>query len=43
MRIDGEWALHDDNVMRPIVAGDIKAGNDAWVKVPFLVRSPYFP
>jgi hypothetical protein len=37
MRIDGEWALLDDDVMRPIVAGDIKAGNDAWVKVPFLV------
>jgi hypothetical protein len=37
MRIDGEWALLDDDVMRPIVAGDIKAGNDAWVKEPFLV------
>jgi len=37
MRIDGEWALLDDDVMRPIVAGDIKTGNDAWVKVPFLV------
>jgi hypothetical protein len=37
MRIDGEWALLDDDVMRPIVTGDIKASNDAWVKVPFLV------
>ena len=37
MRIDGEWALLDDGVMRPIVDGDIKVGNDAWVKVPFLV------
>ena len=37
MRIDGEWALLDDGAMRPIVAGNIKACNDAWVKVPFLV------
>ena len=37
MRIDGEWALLDDDVMRPIVAGDITDGNDAWVQVPFLV------
>jgi len=37
MRIDGEWALFDDGVERPIIAGDIKAGNEAWIKVPFLV------
>jgi hypothetical protein len=37
MRIDGEWALFDDGVERPIIAGDIQAGNEAWIKVPFLV------
>lgn len=37
MRIDGEWALFDDGVERPIIAGDIKAGNEAWIKGPFLV------
>jgi Aspartyl protease len=37
MCIDGEWALFDDGVERSILAGDIKAGNEAWIKVPFLV------
>src|SRR5262249_53593129 len=37
MRIDGEWALFDDGVERPIIAGDIQASNEAWIKVPFLV------
>lgn len=37
MRIDGEWALFDDGVVRPIISGDIKAGSGAWIKMPFLV------
>jgi hypothetical protein len=41
MRIDGEWALLDDDVMRPIVTGDIKASNDlrAAAFSPFELRT----
>lgn len=37
MRIDGEWALFDDGVIRPIVTGEISAADGSWVKCPFLV------
>lgn len=37
MRIDGEWALFDDGVIRPIVFGEISAADGSWVKCPFLV------
>jgi hypothetical protein len=37
MRLDGEWALFDDGVMRPVIRGEIRSHNGAWVKAPFLV------
>lgn len=37
MRIDGEWALFDDGVVRPMVGGEILAADGSWVKFPFLV------
>ena len=37
MRLDGEWALFDDGVVRPMIRGEIRADNGAWVKAPFLV------
>lgn len=37
MRLDGEWALFDDGVVRPMIRGEIRAHNGAWVKAPFLV------
>ena len=37
MRLDGEWALFDDGVVRPMIRGEIRAYNGAWVKAPFLV------
>ena len=37
MRLDGEWALFDDGVMRPRIRGEIRAPHGAWVKAPFLV------
>jgi hypothetical protein len=37
MRIDGEWALFDDGVIRPIVFGEISAADGSWIKCPFLV------
>jgi len=37
MRIDGKWFLGDDGVMRPMISGDILAGNGSWEKSEFLV------
>ena len=37
MRIDGKWLLGDDGVMRPMISGDILAGNGSWEKSEFLV------
>jgi predicted aspartyl protease len=37
MRIDGEWALFDDGVMRPLVSGEILAAAGSWLKFPVLV------
>lgn len=37
MRIDGEWALFDDGVARPMISGEIQAADGSWVKFPFLV------
>jgi predicted aspartyl protease len=37
MRINGEWALFDDEVMRPVIRGEIRASDGSWVEVPFLV------
>jgi hypothetical protein len=37
MRIDGEWALFDDGVTRPMVSGEVLAADGSWAKFLFLV------
>ena len=37
MRIDGQWLVCDDGVVRPVISGEILAGNGAWEKSEFLV------
>lgn len=37
MQINGEWFLGDDGVARPVIRGEILAGNGSWVKTPFPV------
>ena len=37
MRIDGQWLLCDDGVMRPVLSGEILAGNGSWEKSEFLL------
>ena len=37
MQINGEWYLGDDDIVRPVIRGEILAGNGSWVKAPFLV------
>ena len=37
MRIDGEWYLCDDGVVRPVIRGEILCAEGSWVKAPFLV------
>jgi Aspartyl protease len=37
MRLDGQWLLCDDGVMRPVISGEILAGNSFWEKIEFLL------
>ena len=37
MHIHGEWFLGDDGVVRPVIHGEILAGNGSWVPAPFLM------
>jgi len=37
MRIDGQWLLCDDGVMRPVISGEILADNGSWEQSAFLV------
>ena len=37
MRIDGQWLWCDDGIMRPVISGEILAGNGSWEKSEFLV------
>ena len=37
MRIDGKWLLCDDDVVRPLISGEIWAANGSWEWVEFLV------
>jgi hypothetical protein len=37
MRIDGEWLLCDDNILRPIIRGEILTGHGSWEPTEFLV------
>ncbi len=36
MRIDGQWPLCDDGVMRPVISGEILAGDGSWERREFL-------
>ncbi|MGH9803122.1 MAG: hypothetical protein ACRD82_22385 [Blastocatellia bacterium] len=37
MRINGEWLLCEDGVVRPIVHGFVQLANGQWYEVPFLL------
>lgn len=37
MQMSGEWYLCDDGIVRPVIRGEILAGNGSWVPAPFLV------
>ena len=37
MRIDGQWLLCDDGIVRPVIASEILASDGSWVKVRLLV------
>jgi hypothetical protein len=37
MRISGEWYLCDDGLVRPVIRGEVLAGDGSWVRVPFLL------
>ena len=37
MRIDGEWLLCDDGIVRPVIRGEILSGSGAWQQTEFLV------
>ena len=37
MRIDGEWLLCDDGILRPVIRGEILTGDGAWQRAEFLV------
>jgi predicted aspartyl protease len=37
MRIDGEWLLCDDGIVRPVIRGEILAGDGTWKAAEFLV------
>ena len=36
MRVDGQWNLCDDGVIRPVFAGEILLNDGTWLRVPFL-------
>jgi hypothetical protein len=37
MLLRGLWHLCDDGVIRPVIRGEVEAGDGSWVQVPFLV------
>jgi predicted aspartyl protease len=37
MRIDGEWLLCDDGIIRPVIRGEVLTANGAWQQAEFLV------
>jgi hypothetical protein len=39
MRINGEWLLFDDGVVRPVIRGEILDGHDLLTAAEFLVDS----
>lgn len=39
MRIDGEWLLFDDNILRPVIRGEILTETGGWQEAEFLVET----
>jgi predicted aspartyl protease len=37
MRIDGEWLLCEDDILRPVIRGEILASDGTWQPAEFLV------
>jgi hypothetical protein len=37
MRIDGQWLMGDDGVVRPVISGDIRTADGSWEQCEFLV------
>ena len=37
MRLDGQWLVCDDGVVRPVISGEIRAADGSWEKSEFLV------
>jgi hypothetical protein len=37
MRIDGRWLLCDDGIVRPVIRGELLAGDGSWLSPEFLV------
>ena len=37
MYISGEWLLCDDGIVRPVIHGEVLAGNGSWQRVLFLL------
>lgn len=37
MRIDGKWLLCEDEIVRPVIRGELLSGNGSWKPVEFLV------
>ncbi len=37
MRIDGQWRVCDDGIVRPVISGEVLSASGSWVPVPFLV------
>lgn len=37
MQISGMWLVCDDGVLRPVIHGEVLAGDGSWVQAPFLV------
>jgi Aspartyl protease len=36
MRIDGQWLVGDDGVVRPVISGDIRTADGSWEQCEFL-------
>jgi Aspartyl protease len=37
MRLDGVWHLCDDEALRPVLHGEIRAADGSWIQTPFLI------
>lgn len=37
MQIRGEWSICDDGIVRPLIRGEILAGDGSWLSAEFLV------